>query len=106
MTDLKIISLGVDGFDYVKACLRQGTGLCDKILRCTLTDGETFAPVPEGTSLARAKSFSAGGLISRRTSLAWFAIYIKNLRKIEENGTLIFQDIGQNRVTQQHKTLM
>src|SRR5690348_1891651 len=79
LLNLRMISLGADGINYVQACLRQGTGLCGKLPGLGLTEGEVSAAVPEGTSLKRARSFDFGGLMSRRDAIAWFTEHVTSL---------------------------
>jgi len=55
--------------------------------------GVTFAPLPEGTSLKRAKEFNKGGLMSRSNTAEWFAEHIQTIYKNTIGGTLIFQDV-------------
>jgi hypothetical protein len=90
---LDCVVLGKDGISYVETCLRQGTGLCERVLRLPLVNGEAFAPLPKYTSIERAKSFEIGGLLSRRDSTLWLAKHIKSLYQNDSPGTWIVQDI-------------
>lgn len=93
MTRLKEVELGQAGIDYVRACLRQGTGLCAKVLCLSFLDGVASAPLPEHTGLDRAEAFEVGGIMSRRDAIAWFVEHIKTSWPPEEERTLVLQDI-------------
>jgi hypothetical protein len=91
--NLELVYLHRDGLAYVEECLRQGTGLCAEVLRLPLINGETFAPLPKGTTLNRAKSFDTGGLLTRRNVNWWLARHVQLLWQSEAIGTLVVQDI-------------
>src|SRR5437763_8723374 len=81
------------GVDYVERCLRQGTGLCSKLLQLPLSSGRAFAPVPQKTTLSRAKSFEVGGLLARREAIGWLAENLRMLWNSDPEGTVVLQDI-------------
>jgi len=93
MTILFERDLGTDGIAYVRQCLRQAQGLSSKLLELPLTSGKAYAPIPEQTSVNRAKSFNEGGLITRHETNVWLVEHLWNLWKIEGGGTLVLQDI-------------
>jgi hypothetical protein len=87
------ISLGREGIAYIGSCLRQGTGLCAKVAEISFRNGTTFAALPEGTSLERARDFKTGGLVTRRQTEAWLADYVQSACVGAGFGSLVFQDI-------------
>jgi hypothetical protein len=91
--NLTEIDLGEEGKEYVSSCLRQGTGLCLKILRGLDRGGDVFAPLPAATPLKRARQFEVGGLMSRSETGAWFERHVEQLSGRTGNGTLVFQDV-------------
>ena len=93
MTEIAELPLGPEGSRYVLSCLEQGTGLCSKLLPRVIAGGSTYAVVPEGTPLARASKFDAGGLMSRREMKGWLASHLNGLRLQNPEGAVIFQDI-------------
>jgi hypothetical protein len=97
--NLELVYLHRDGVAYVEACLKQGTGLCAQVLRLPLINGETFAPLPKGTTLNRAKSFDTGGLLTRRSANQWLAQHVQLLWQSEAIGTLSFKIFGPNQPT-------
>lgn len=93
------VDLGNEGINYLEEHLRQGTGLCRKIRRLPLKSGQAFAPLPQHTSLDRAKLFEAGGLLSWRDTINWLADHVRTMWHDEPDGTLIFQDVWGGRPT-------
>jgi hypothetical protein len=94
ITPLKEIALGSEGNAYVEYCLRQGTGLCSKVLDVLRVGGEAFAPLPEGVSLARAKRFEVGGVTRRRDMTVWLVGHLQHsFHGDSVVGNLVLQDI-------------
>jgi hypothetical protein len=93
MSELVEVRLGVVGLAYVETCLRQGTGLCSKVLERGLTDGTVIAPLPPSTSSIRAASFDTGGILSRKSSIAWFEQHLREFAITEPNCVLVVQDV-------------
>jgi len=87
------VELGQDGADYVISCLKQGTGLCTKILKVVAADRNAFAPMPDGVSPTSAKQFKVGGVMSRHDTLAWLGRHVETLHQEMPDGALILQDI-------------
>jgi hypothetical protein len=87
------VSLGSNGIAHVESCLKQGMGLCAKLLEFSFFDGFAFAPLPQGVNPERAKKFDAGGLVSRRATNMWFVEYLQTLCQHESQGSVVFQDI-------------
>jgi hypothetical protein len=87
------VELGSEGIGYIEHCLRQGTGLSRKMLGLPLASGRAFAPLPQHTSLDRAKSFAAGGLLSWHDTVEWLTDHLRRLWREDPNGTLVFQDV-------------
>ena len=96
---LATIDLGGDGIEYVRACLRQATGLSTMVLDIALTNGRVFAPVKEGATAERAKRFDVGGFLSFGEVDFWLGNHIESLWQSERDGVLVFQDVGQSRAT-------
>lgn len=92
VSNLVEVDLRAAGIDHVDRRLRQGTGLCRKLLRLELASGRAFAPVPAHTTLDRAKSFDAGGLMPERDAIAWLGGYLQKLWATDPAGVLVFQD--------------
>jgi hypothetical protein len=90
-------SLGDIGTRYVESCLRQGVGLCSKFHDLSHIGGESYTPLPDGVSSDRAKKFDTGGLLSKRTTEAWFVGRVQQLFRSNADGSLIFQDVWMNR---------
>lgn len=99
MAELIEIDLGKEGIEYVEDCLRQGTGLSRKILSLPLQSGRAFAPLPTNTSVDRARSFEAGGLLSWRDTLDWLARHVQAEWRRDPEGTLVLQDVWGARPT-------
>jgi hypothetical protein len=93
LSKLVEIDLNGTGLDYVEQCLRQGTGLCSKLLQLPLSSGRAFAPVPQKTTLSRAKSFDVGGLMPPREAIDWLALNLRSLWGNDPEGTVVLQDI-------------
>jgi hypothetical protein len=93
---LKEAPLGQDGIAYVESCLRQGTGLCTRVLDLAFADGDAFAPIPEHTIAERARSFGVGGLIARRHANRWLGEHLQGAWRPGFGGTLVLQDIWAN----------
>ena len=93
MKHLQEIILGRDGIEYVRRRLRKGTGLCSSVLNMSYSGGVAFAPLPEGTSLERAKVFNTGGITSRPRAAEWFVGHIHSIYKNTIGVSLIFQDV-------------
>jgi hypothetical protein len=91
--NLKEVNLGQEGKEYVDSCLRQGTGLCSKLLKVLDRTGDAFAPLPVALSPERARQFETGGMISRREAYLWFGHHIETLSRHNPRGSLVFQDI-------------
>src|ERR1700726_2827627 len=96
LSKLVEIALDADGIEYVEQCLRQGTGLCRKLLRLPLASGRAFAPVPRQKRLDRVKSFDEGGLMARHDTIAWLAEHSLHFWDAYPTGLLVFQDIWAN----------
>jgi hypothetical protein len=91
--DLKEINLGPEGREYVATCLRQGTGLCSKLLKVLDRAGHAFAPLPVTLSPERTKQFETGGMMSRRAAYLWFGHHIETLSQHTPDSSLVFQDV-------------
>jgi hypothetical protein len=91
--NLEIFALADDGVSYVESRLRQGTGLCARILQLALAKGTAFAPLPHNTTINRASSFDIGGLLSRRDAFDWLTCHVRSLWDVNSIGTFVIQDI-------------
>jgi hypothetical protein len=93
MAALIEVSVDGEGLGYLKSILEQGTGMCTQLLKLPLENGSIFSPLPEGTSVQRAKQFSTGGIMKMREMRHWLATHLKSLSKRFPTGTILLQDI-------------
>jgi hypothetical protein len=91
--NLNEVKLGREGKEYVSDCLRQGTGLCSKLLTVLDGSGHAFAPLPVIMSPERTKQFEAGGVMSRREAYLWFGHHVETLSLRGRDSSLVFQDV-------------
>lgn len=91
--NLKEISLGEEGKEYISSWFRGGLGLSSKIPRQLEQGGDVFAPLPAETSRERALQFETGGLTSWRETCAWFERELERLSGLAKDGSLVFQNV-------------
>jgi hypothetical protein len=91
MTNLSEHDLGSDGVAYLRKYLNWG-GLAEKALTLLLSHGRTFALLPQGTSLERARKFDVGGLSITSASKSYLARRFLGCPPANCEGTLIVQD--------------
>jgi hypothetical protein len=91
--NLKEISLGEEGKEYILSCFRGELGLSSRIPRQLEQGGDVFAPLSAETSRERALQFETGGLMSWRETCAWFEREVERLSGRADNGSLVFQNV-------------
>src|SRR5665213_1177500 len=92
MAELQEIELGPAGTDYLSYAFRN-RGLCSYLGRLPLSTGITFAPLPFGTTLARAQDLKNGGLPPNPDRDRWLADHVLSLFGGVPRGTFIIQDV-------------
>jgi hypothetical protein len=83
------VSIGNTGRTYLQGVLRQCEGAACDLAEIVAKPGRIFAPLPPGTTEARALKFDVGGLSSRTTAFSWLLEYLRR----KPDGTLVLQDV-------------
>ena len=93
MTTLVEVAVGVEGVEYLRSILKQGTGMCQHLLKLPLANGVAFSPIPSRVSTERAIKFNTGGVMTMRDTRRWLGIHLTSLSEKFPSGTIILQDI-------------
>src|SRR5258706_11766247 len=90
--NLTPIELQDDGLKYVQESLEDWGSLAGKHLPFSLSEGRAFALLPEGTSIARAKEFTTGGLLLGLRDSRWIAQRYFAFRRATRNSVIFVED--------------